>query len=339
MPFFATEMPTPPSRRGLMWAGGVAMATMTARSGSAQAACDIGPAPHTRGPAVFLDYDQAELDAAYDQAAYAPTMRQLLKRWASNSELVRKRLGSPRRFSYGKTEVEALDVFPSKRPNAPIFIMIHGGAWRAVRASDMAFAAALFVNAGAHYVVPDFNAVQDVGGSLAPMADQVRRAVAWVHANANRFGGDRNRIFLGGQSSGGHLAAVALTADWHKDFGLPADAIKGGLCISGIYDLAPVRLSQRSSYVKFDDALVEALSPMRHIANIRAPLIVAHGTDETPEFQRQSRDFSAAVKAAGKPVALIVAENYGHFDLPETLMGPNGILGRAALRMMRLGGA
>ena len=145
------------------------------------------------------------------------------------------------------------------------------------------------------------------------------------------------RIYIGGQSSGGHLAAVALTTDWHKDFGLPADIIKGGLCISGMYDLAPVRLSQRSSYVKFDDAMVEALSPIRHVARMRAPLIVAHGTDETPEFQRQAREFATAVKAAGKPTELIVAENYGHFDLPETLDSPYGILGRAALRMMKIG--
>ena len=334
MPRPADRSSARPSRRGLFRAGSTMLAVVAA--GSAQAECVVGPAPHAKGPTVFLDYDQVELDAAYDQAAYAPTMRQLLKRWSTNSELVRKRIGAPARFSYGKTEIEALDVFPAKRPNAPIFIMIHGGAWRALRASDMAFPAELFVNAGAHYVVPDFSAVQDVGGSLVPMADQVRRAIAWVHANAGRFGGDRNRIYVGGQSSGGHLAAVALTTDWHKDFALPADAIKGGLCISGIYDLAPVRLSQRGSYVTFDDTMVERLSPMRQLGALRAPLIVAHGTDETPEFQRQARDFAAAVKTAGKPVESIVAENYGHFDLPDTLMGPYGILGRAALRMMRL---
>ncbi len=215
-----------PGRRSLIATGG-GLVSVLVHSG-AKAECLVGPAPHSRGPAVFLDYDQAELDAAYDQAVYAPTMRQSLKRWASNSALTRARLGAPKRFSYGPTAIEALDVFPTKRANAPVFIMIHGGAWRAVRASDMAFPAELFVHAGAHYVVPDFAAVQDVGGSLMPMAEQIRRAIAWVHANAQRFGGDRSRIYVGGQSSGGHLAAVALTTDWHKDFGLPADVIRAG---------------------------------------------------------------------------------------------------------------
>jgi len=174
----------------------------------------------------------------------------------------------------------------------------------------------------------------DVGGSLMVLADQVRRAVAWVYENIARFGGDPNRLYLGGQSSGGHLAAVALTTDWRRDFGLPADIIKGGLCISGMYDLAPVRLSARSRYVAFDDTTVAALSPIRHIDRLTAPLVVAYGTCKTPEFQRQSREFAAAVEAAGKPVRLVVGEHYNHFELPETLGNPYGLLGRAALDMM-----
>jgi len=201
--------------------------------------------------------------------------------------------------------------------------------------------AEMFTTAGAHYVVPDFAWVQDVGGSLIVLADQVCRTVAWVHRNAADFGGDPNRLYLGGQSSGGHLAAVALTTDWQRNFGLPADIIKGGMCISGMYDLAPVRLSARSAYVKFDDAMVAALSPICHLEQLHAPLVVAYGTCETPEFQRQNREFATAVKAAGKRVQLLVGEHYNHFELPETLANPYGLLGRAVLDLMGLpaGGA
>src|SRR5262249_53795719 len=151
--------------------------------------------------------------------------------------------------------------------------------------------------------VPDFSWVQDCAGDLLPIADQIRRAIAWVHRNAAGFGGDPDRLYLGGHSSGAHLAAVALTTDWPGSFDLPADVIKGGMCSSGMYELAPVRLSHRSSYVDFTDAMVAALSPIRHLDRLRAPLIVSYGTDETPEFQRQAREFAAAVRAAGKPVA------------------------------------
>jgi arylformamidase len=192
----------------------------------------------------------------------------------------------------------------------------------------------MFLAAGAHYVVPDFAWVQDVGGSLVVLADQVCRAIAWVFDNAANLGGDPKQLYVGGQSSGGHLAAVALTTDWLRDFGLPADMIKGGMCISGMYDLTPVRLSARSNYVEFDDAIVAALSPIRHLSRLNAPLIVAYGTCETPEFQRQNREFAAAAEAAGKPVQLLVGENYNHFELPETLGNPYGLLGRAALDLM-----
>ena len=73
--------------------------------------------------------------------------------------------------------------------------------------------------------------------------------------------------------------------------------------MSGMYDLKPVRLSKRSSYVKFTDEMEQAMSSQRHLDKLRAPMIVTYGTNETPEFQRQNRDFAAAVKAAGKPVA------------------------------------
>jgi len=289
-----------------------------------------------KGPPVFLDYDQAALDAAYDQAAYAPNREQLIKRRISDSELARLRVGEPERVAYGPAEIERLDIYRTARALAPVFVFIHGGAWRSGRSKDFAGPAEMFLAAGAHYVVPDFAWVQDVGGNLMVLANQVCRAVAWIHRNATQFGGDPNRLYLGGQSSGGHLAAVALTTDWQRDFGLPDDIIKGGMCIGGMYDLTPLRLSARSNYVKFDDVTVAALSPIRHLDRLQAPLIVAYGTCETPEFQRQNREFAAAVEAAGKKVRLLVSENYNHFELPETLGNPYGLLGRAALELMGL---
>jgi len=112
--------------------------------------------------------------------------------------------------------------------------------------------------------------------------------------------------------------------------------VKGGLCCSGLFDLKAVRLSARSAYVKFTDEIEQALSSQRHLNNLNAPVIIAHGTLETPEFQRQSRDFAAAVKATGKPVHLLVGEEYNHFEIIETLANPYGLLGRAVLEQMKL---
>lgn len=289
------------------------------------------------GPPVFLDYTQDELDAAYDQTAYMPHIQQLRDRWHSNSARTRARIGPPLRRRYGPSAVEELDIFRTAAPApAPVFIFIHGGAWRAGSACQYSAPAEMFVRAGAHYVAPDFVTVQDAGGSLFPMAEQVCRAIAWIYRDAASFGADPERVYVGGHSSGAHLAAVALTIDWEQEFGLPPDVIKGGLCGSGMYDLYPVSLSHRSSYVRFTDAMVERLSPMRHIARLRAPVIVAYGTDETPEFQRQARDFAAALRNAGKKIELLVGEHYSHLDLPETLCNPYGLLGAAVLAQMGL---
>jgi arylformamidase len=212
MPVNERSMSRPTTRRQVLTIiGAGATAAVAARPAFAQQECRVGPPPHKKGPRVFLDYDQVELDAAYFQPAYEPNFTQVAKRYASNSEITRARFGQPQRFSYGPTEIEKLDIYPTKRSNAPIFVFIHGGAWRVGLAKTSAFPAETFVNAGAHYVVPDFVWVQNAGGSLMPMADQVRRAVAWVYKNAKSFGGDPNRLYVGGHSSGGHLAGVVLT--------------------------------------------------------------------------------------------------------------------------------
>jgi arylformamidase len=292
-----------------------------------------------KGPLAWRDMDQRELDAAYDQSKYAANQAQIQERRLVASARARAALGEPLRLAYGTSAIEMLDVYRTKQANAPINVFIHGGAWRNGRSADFAYLAEIFVRAGAHSVILDFTNIDDAGGNLMTMAAQVHSAIAFVYKNAARFGGDPNRLYVSGHSSGGHLAGTVVSADWRKDFGLPADVVKGGLLCSGMYDLEPVRLSARSNYVKFTDAIEQELSALRHLDRIACPLIVGYGTYETPEFQRQARDFAAALKGAGKPVQLLVGEGYNHFEMLETLASPYGLLGRAALEQMRLAGS
>jgi arylformamidase len=279
------------------------------------------------GPKVYLDYDQKALDDAYDQAVYAANRDQVIARFASASRITRQRLGEPQRFAYGKSSIEGLDVYRTRKPDAPVNIFIHGGAWRAGLARDYAFPAEMLVSAGSHFAVLDFNNVLETRGDLMIMADQVRRAVAWVIENARQFGGDPARVYVSGTSSGAHLGGVVATNGF---------AVKGYVLGSGMYDLRGPRLSKRSSYVTFTDAVEDALSPQRHLSRISAPVVLLYGSLETPEFQRQSRDFAAALQKAGKQVELLVADGYNHFEVTETLGNPFGPLGRAVLKQMGL---
>jgi len=294
-----------------------------------------GTTSRAKGPPVFLDMDQQALDEAYDQELWAPNRALIVERRKAASERARAVLGTPKRVAYGLGDHKRLDIFNCGVAGAPVNVFVHGGAWRRDVAADYALQAEMLVRAGAQCVIIDFINVDEAGGDLFPMYQQVRAALAWVYRNAEGFGGDRNRIYVSAHSSGSHLAGVALTRGWTEE-DLPPNFCKGAVLLSGMYDLAPVALSKRSSYVKFTDDMVQKLSGQRYVDGLHTPVILAYGTCETPEFQRQSRDFAAAVQAAGKPAELIVGAGYNHFELLETLANPYGLMGRAMLEQMQL---
>jgi arylformamidase len=311
-------------------AGGLALASAPASAQRCPPA-----APRTKGPLVWMDLDQQDLDEAYDQSVYSFNQRFVQERRNERNELMAKVLGKPERVAYGPAEMEKVDIYKTKRPNAPTMIFLHGGAWRGGRSAQGAYHAEPFVKAGAHFINVEFNNVPETNGDIAPMVDQCRRAVAWTYKNAASFGGDPNALYLSGFSSGGHLGGCVVITEWEK-FGVPRDVLKGALLGSGMYDLKPVRMSARSRYVKFTDEMEQALSAMRHLDKVHTPLVLTIGLLETPEFQRQSRDFAAALTKAGKPVQLIAAKGHNHFEMGESLSNPYGIMGRAAMEMMKL---
>ena len=288
----------------------------------------------TNAPKVWGGLTQAELDDAYDQSVYAANMATVAARYGSNSDVARSRLPTPERISYGPPAKSAFDFYRTTSDARPIQIFVHGGAWKATTAAQYAFLAECFTKAGAHLAILDFDWVQDHDGDLMPVADQITDAILWIAQNAQQIGGDTGQIYLSAHSSGAHMAGVALTR-----IGASAPkAIQGAVLASGMFDMAPVRLSARSSYVSFTDASEKALSPLRHIADITTPMILAYGALETPEFIRQSNAFHDALRAAGKPSEVIIGQNYNHFEIIETLANPYGLLGAAALRQMDLAG-
>lgn len=292
----------------------------------------MAPGAASAEPKVFLDYTQAELDRAYDQLAYAPDRDVITARHARHSAGTRERFPHEE-FRYGDGPLEELRAYPAgagaPRP-APVFAYIHGGQWQREGMDSSDFPALSLVPAGVAYVNLNFPAIPRV--RIPDMAAILRRAIVWLHANAHRFGGDPGRLHLAGSSSGGHLAAVLLTTDWTAH-GLPADVLKSGVCISGLYELHPAMLSKRSAYMKLSDDEVAALSPIRHLDRLRCPITVAIGGRETPEFRRQAYAFAQATQAE-----LIDLPPHNHFELPETLVDATAPLTRAALRHIGVGG-
>ena len=288
-----------------------------------------------RGPLVWLDLDQKALDDAYDQAVYAPNRRQIHDRRVTNNAVVRARIGAPERLAYGTAEIEGLDLYRTDRPGAPVVVFVHGGSWKGGRSSQALSMAEPFIKAGAHFLAADFNNVLETGGNLMPMVEQLRRAMVWVYRNAESFGGDPGKLYLIGHSSGAHLSGCLVTTDWSA-YGVPQDFIRGAMLGSGMFDLKAVRLSKRSKFVAFTDEIEQELSPQRHLDRLQTPLVITYGSLETPEFQRQSREFHEALVAAGKPAQLVLGEGYNHYETQETLSNPYGFMGYPALEMMGL---
>jgi arylformamidase len=286
---------------------------------------------------VFLDYSQDELDRAYEQAAWVPNIEEMRLLTQRRSADVRAKLEHVER-RYGAGADETLEILPTQRKGAQVVLFIHGGRWLAQPHNAFIHFADTIVEAGAHFVAARFSGLPPTPGEIRlPMiVDQLRRAIAWLHQNAATFGGDPAQLHVIGHSSGAHLASVLLSTAW-PEHGMPADVIKTGTCVSGMYELRPVLLSARSSYVQLSAAEEDALSAIRHLDRITCPLLVAYGTAESPEFQRQARAFAAALEQAGRPVRLVVAPGCNHFEINMTLGDPASPLGQATLAHLGLG--
>ena len=263
---------------------------------------------------VFLHYTKAELDRNFDQRGWVPNALEVIGRYADRAKVTQERLTRRKDLRYGPGKDELLDFFPAV-PGGPVEIFVHGGAWKNFTKDDFSFPAEPYVAAGINTAVINFSKLPDA--RLPQVVDQVSRAIEWVGKNVKDLGGDPNRIYLSAHSSGAHISAMALTTDWTTR-GLPKDIVKGAVLMSGPYDLRPVPLSARSSYVELTPEEIDSLSPQKQAHRINCPVIAIYAEGDTDEFQRQSREFAEALKKAGKLSYFARIPGFNHFELMET---------------------
>ncbi|HKK36184.1 MAG TPA: alpha/beta hydrolase [Paracoccaceae bacterium] len=277
--------------------------------------------------AVWLGLTQAELDRQYDQRALVPDMADRMARWAAAGEALRRRR-PPAVLRYGPHPDERLHLHPG-RPGGPVHLHLHGGAWRALGADDADFVAPALGAEGATVAIPNFSLAP--AEPLPAIVDQIRRAFLWLRATVP----GAERLFVSGHSSGAHLAACLLDADWRREVGLPPDAPAGLTLVSGAYDLEPVRLSARNGYLRLSAAEADALSPIRRLPSDPPPVAVFWGEGEHEEFKRQSRDVAAALGPAAIVAEALPAD---HFEMYDAFADPGSRVVQAALAQMRAPG-
>ncbi len=286
---------------------------------------------------VYRDFDQAALDFQYNNQAQVADPKRYLDWYGTASAAVRARVPRVSDVAYGGLPDERLDIFrPVGAANSdrrPVVVFVHGGAWRNLDRAGSSFPAETFTARGALYVALGFSCMP-AAGSLDEMVAQVRAALAWLWLNIDNYGGDRNRLYLVGHSSGAHLGAMALCTDWPQLYGVPAGLVHSAVLVSGIYDLEPVRLSYRNEMLKLDRAAEIRNSPCRNLPASGAPVLVGHGEFDTAEFKRQAHEFEAAWRHRYGNAGRITLAGLNHYETIETLTDPHSPLSLATFEWL-----
>lgn len=261
---------------------------------------------------LYREFDsQAQIDAQYNPSLKLADATAPGRHYAEQSSRARTQLRCMLDVPYGPTREETLDIFPADVPNAPVFVFLHGGYWRALSSKDFSCIALGLQPLGITTVVVNYALCPRV--TLDEITRQVRAAVAWTWRHIARHGGDPARIALGGHSAGAHLTAMCLQTPWEEDYGLPRDPLAAAVLVSGIYDIAPLRYSYLQPMIQLDDGVIRRNSPLFSVRACRTPIWVNWGDEETPEFARQASSFHAEWQSAGNQGVLSTLPGADHY--------------------------
>jgi arylformamidase len=272
---------------------------------------------------LYRGMNRTQLDAAYDNLAAVPNSPEILSGWAARSARFRERHHAHLGLAYGEQPRERLDLFLAAEPNVPTLAYIHGGYWQMTDKELYSSIAEGALSHGLNVAVVEYTLAPDA--RMDRIVGEVRRGIAWLHEHLGDYGANPDRIYVAGHSAGGHLTAMTMTLA----------AVKGGIAISGLYDLEPIRLNYLNEKLGLDEADARRNSPMLNFPQMAGPLVVTYGTAELPELCRQSIDYAQAWVGRGLPGRLLPIDGADHFTILETLARPDGELMQALLALIR----
>lgn len=278
------------------------------------------------------DAMSAYYDRQYNARAMIPDHPEIFARWKARSQDARANLPCRLDIAYGPGPAEKLDLFPAEGKSEALLVFIHGGYWRSLDKSDFSYLAPAFNRRGVTLAVPNYALCPKVG--IEDIVKQNLRAIAWLWHYGARYGVNPGRLYVAGHSAGGHLTAMMLAARWNTYMPeLPYNLVKGGLAISGIYDLEPlVRAPFVNRDLKLDRAQARRLSPATIPPATTAPLYTAVGGDESDEFKRQAALIASTWRYAFAGDIPMPGRN--HLTVVEELANPHSALFMGAMALM-----
>lgn len=263
--------------------------------------------------------DRAALDAAYNNSLVIGVARReaYMADWARRSaELRANHACAQYDLRYGPAPRQRLDWYGAAERGAPTLVYIHGGYWQGGDKADYAFIAPGANARGINVAIVEYTLGPETG--MDGIVAEIRAATAWLAGHVRALGGD-GRLYVSGHSAGGHLTAMAM--DDRR--------VNGGLAISGLFDLEPIRLSTLNDKLRMDAAEAARNSPLLHLPAAAGRLLVAVGGNERPELIRQSEDYLAAWTGRGLSGVRVPLPGHDHFSLLDELASADGRLCRA----------
>jgi arylformamidase len=253
---------------------------------------------------------QEALDRGLNNGGAVAGSGNMVEGWEQLSAEMRARHNAHLNLSYGPRERNRID-FLKAAPNAPTLLFIHGGYWQ-MRSKDA------FTTFASGPMAHGIN-VALIGYTLAPDAT-LEQIVAEIHAGIDHLAGrlpelgaDANRLVASGWSAGGHLTAMAML-NRH---------IKGGVAISGIYDLEPIRHSYLNVKLGLDEAMSKRNSPMLLTHDVK-PMALTVGGAELPLLRQQTAGFASYRANHGLPVTYEEIPGANHFTIMDEMAKPAG---------------
>ncbi len=273
----------------------------------------------------------SDLDSQMNPRVAVPDFQVYLDAAAERSAAARLALPRELDVRYGTGPLQTLDIFTSEGQDLPVHVFIHGGFWRGLDKNIYSEIARPIVEAGAIAILVNYDLCPSV--TLDEIVSEIRVCVSWLYHNVSRFGGDRDRISLSGHSAGAHLAATALCHDWTIN-GLPADAIKAAVLVSGVYDLRPVPQLAVNEEIGLSDDMARRHSVMFLPTDVRCPALVAVGAEEPRLWKLQSVDYARTLLRCGVPTRYLEIIGDHHFSITDRLAESDHPLTGALMKMV-----
>ena len=278
--------------------------------------------------------DPAFYSREYNNRALVADNEKWVEQWLQGSEHARATMTCHLDQRYGTAPGETMDLFPARKGDGSCMMFIHGGYWRSRDKRDFSFLAPSWVDAGVSLAIVNYDLCPAV--TVEEIVRQMLRASRWLWLHAEEYGMDEDRLYVSGHSAGGHLTAMMMAAVWPAfDPALPKDLFKGGLAISGIYDLRPmVQVDWLNGDLRLDEAAAIKASPAFLPPATRAPVMTCVGGDESSEFKRQNALLREAWK--GTVASDIAMPGRNHFSVLDGLAERSSALFAGARRLMQL---